>query len=880
MGYINTLKQNNNILVWERNNDKRETVNYKAPYYFYTKSKDGEYTSMYGDKLKRHDFSTSKEFNIARANFSGLGKELFESDISPELKLLSEKYYNKPAPDLHVTFYDIETNYSESKGFSSVEDPYAPISSIAMYHNWQNRMVVYSVPPEEYKGTTNTEEILSELNNIAELPTDCEVKVYLCENEKELLLCFLEEIKDSDLISGWNSQWYDDPYVAKRLEMLGKRFLKQLSFPEGKMPRFKEELDDYGGTRIIVELSGRICADYLRIFKKYEVVERPSFKLEAIADEILVDEKTKEPVLPKLEYKGTLARLYRENFLKFVRYNLRDTEILKGFEDRLGYIQLANEMCHLSTGAFRHVTGTIKLSELATINYCHHELDNLIVNDMHVPDDAPRAKGAFVLLPQIGEHEWIGSIDIASLYPSVIRSNNISPETIIGQFFNGEKAFEEIKDNGFTNLTLEMETGEEITKPADEWKKILKNNNWLISGYGTIFSQEKQGIMPAILEYWYSTRKKYQKLKLEAKEAGDNIKETYYDKLQYVYKIKLNSYYGSLLNAYFRFYDKRLGESTTATSRVILLHQCAMVTKLLDGKYVLPDRKELDKKGKTGIGYSKKWSMLYGDTDSSYFLTHADNQEEATLIADTVGERVNDSFQGFMQETFLCTAGFDNIIKTARENIAKKGILIDKKRYILYIVDSDGFKCDKMKIMGVELKKTTLPKEVSKKLTKFIEQYLKGKKWEDLANDIVDYKDELYNTKKILNIGLPKGVKNVEAYTREYALDEKTRLPGHVAASIHYNECLENYNDTKSLKIVSGMKIKVFYIEQKCGRFISIALPTDIQEVPQWFLDNFNINKDMHIKRLVDKPLFNIVKAINQQVPSRQSMLTDSLLDF
>ncbi len=880
MGYINAIKRNNDILVWERNDGQREIVNYRAPYYFYTKTKNGEYTSIYGDKLERHDFATSREYTAARAKFSGNGKELFESDIQPELKLLSKEYYNVPAPSLHVSLYDIEVDYDTARGFSTIEDPYAPINSVAIYNNWQKRMVVYAVPPAEYTGTTDNKEIMVLLDEIAKLPTDCTVEINLCENEEELLLCFLEEINDSDVISGWNSRYFDDPYTAKRLERMGKRFLNRLSFAEGNSPRFKEELDSFGGTRTVVELSGRIQADYLLIFKKYEVVDRPSFKLEAIADEILIDEKTKESVLPKLAYEGSLADLYRNDFLTFMRYNLRDTEILKGFEDRLGYIELANQMYHMSTGLFKHVTGTIKLSELATINYCHHELDNLIVNDMHVPDETGKAKGAFVLLPQIGEHEWIGSIDINSLYPSVIRSNNISPEMIIGQFSSGEAAFEEIRNGGFINLTLEMETGEEITAPADEWKEALATKNWSISGFGTVFSQEKQGIMPAILEDWYSKRQKFQKLQVEAHEAGDAIKETYYDKLQYVYKIKLNSYYGSLLNAYFRFYDKRLGESTTATSRVILLHQCAMVTKLLDGKYILPDRKELDKDGKTHIGYSKKWSMLYSDTDSSYFLTHADNQEDATLIADTVGEQVNDSFQAFMQDAFLCSTGFDDIIKTSRENITSKGILIDKKRYILHIVDSDGFKCDKMKIMGVELKKTTLPKEVSKKLSNFIEQYLKGKKWEDLSNDIVDYKDVLYNTKEILTIGLPKGIKKIEFYTTEYARDPGTFLPGHVAAAIHYNECLSKYKDNESLKIISGMKIKVFYLKEKYGRFKSIAIPTDIQQVPQWFLDNFNVNKDMHIERLVDKPLDNIIKAISKTVPSRQSLLTDSLLGF
>ncbi len=1256
MGYISAIKKNNDILVWERNNGKREIANYRAPYYFYTKSVTGDFTSIYGDKLERHTFATGKEFNLARAQYANSGKELFESDITPTLKLLSEQYYNKPTPELHVSFYDIENDYSMERGYATIEDPYAPINSVAIYNNWQNRMMVYAVPPEEYTGPTDNVEILTALDVIAKIPTDCSVEIILCKNEEELLLCFLEEIDDSDVISGWNSIGFDDPYTAKRLGRMNKRLLNRMSFSEGASPRFKEVDDIYGGTRIIVELSGRIQADYLEIFKKYEVTERPSFKLEAIADEILIDEKTKKPVLPKLEYEGSLADLYHNDFLTFIRYNLRDTEILKGFEERLGYIELANQMYHMSTGLFQHVTGTVKLSDLATVNYCHHELNNLIVNDSSPPEETSKAKGAFVLLPQVGEHKWIGSIDINSLYPSVIRSLNISPEMIIGQFVADEDAFTEIRDGGFRSLSLLLESGEQLTKPADEWKDILKEKNWSISGFGTVFSQEKQGIMPAILEYWYAKRKEYQALMAKAKDTGDSLNALYYDKLQYVYKIKLNSYYGALLNGWFRFYDKRLGESTTATSRAILLHQCAMVTKLLDGKYMLPNHTAKDKAGKEHFGYTKGSSLLYGDsvaadtniiledgiehhistlfecvhethengkeyyfpenmktltydehtnktgfedvkyvmrhriskkmfrvwltnstyvdvtedhsligykntaqqlknesclvevkpeeigkdiksliflktiprkhtvnreyskelyeflgliigdgyagesvtggvdlstgaqdidetskkildplieqgyitsyavksnghdiricgakiyhfvrehlyaagakdfpkwmfnetitnigsflrgyfsaagtvygttvslcsvniqfikqaqrllfycgiasnyftettensynsgfsgtysnklstknnndfaklvgfllerkqnkipvdgrerkylskydfaiqrgvhhieeieydgyvydievgnthvffannvlvhnTDSSYFLTHGNDQEEATIIADTVGTQVDASFKEFMQEAFLCSPDFDGIIKTARENVASNSIFIDKKRYILRIVDSDGYKCDKMKIMGVELKKTTLPKHVQKVLINFVEQYLKGKSWEDLATDIVKYKDTLYNTEQIMDIGLPKGIRKVEYYTGEYEKDKTCRLPGHVAAAIHYNACLTHYNDNESMKIVSGMKIKVFYLTKKIGKFKSIAIPTDIQTVPQWFLDNYNINKDMHIERLIDKPLDNIIKAINKTVPTRQSLLTNSLLDF
>jgi len=845
MSYINAIKRNNDVLVWERVDGKRKLVMHDAPFYFYTKAEHGEYISMFEDKLERHDFNTNKEFNDGRRQMSNMGLELFESDIPIELKLLSSKYYEAELPVLHVTLFDIEVDYDLARGYSSLEDPYAPINSVALYHNWTNEMVVLAVPPPDYDGTTDIEEILLEMDAIAKLPTDVKIRVELFDKETDLLLRFLEEIEDSDVLSGWNSEGYDIPMTGKRIEKMG--------------------------------------SDYMLIFKKFEVTLRPSYKLEAISDEILVD-KDGNSTLPKLEYEGSLAKMYKQNFVNFLRYNLRDTEILKGFEDTLGYVELANAFVHLSTGLFKHVTGTLKLSELSTINYCHYDLDNIIVNDIHPPEHVTKAKGAFVLIPRVGVHDMIGSVDINSLYPSAIRSNNISPETIIGQFRDEIRAAEEIKKQSYVNLTLELDSGEELTASAEEWHAALVGKGWGISGFGTVFNQDVKGIMPAILEGWYTQRKVYQKKQVEAQTAGDTARALYYKKLQFVYKIKLNSYYGSLLNPYFRFYDKRMGESTTATSRLILLHQCAMVTKLLDGKYVLPDREVVEVKAgvsTTHIGYSDKWSVIYGDTDSTYFVTHGRDVEEATLVADTIGVVITESFPQFMRETFLCTPGFDDIIKTGREIVSDRGIFVNKKHYFLHLVDDDGFKCDKIKVMGLATKKTALPKFVSAKLNGFIERYLKGTKWSDIAVDVVDFKDELLAMKDIIPLGITMGIQNVEKYTNEFAENpDETRLPGHVRASMLYNACLEKYKDVNSLPIVSGSKIKKFQLFNPEGKWKTMAFPVDNEEVPEWFNENFRLDYDEQIDRLVDKPLGHIIGAIGEKPPSRQSLLTDDLLDF
>lgn len=352
--------------------------------------------------------------------------------------------------------------------------------------------------------------------------------------------------------------------------------------------------------------------------------------------------------------------------------------------------------------------------------------------------------------------------------------------------------------------------------------------------------------------------------------AYDELKEkaAYYDRLQYVMKIRLNALYGALVNKYFRFYDKRLGESTTCTGRIILQHQCAEVNRLLAGEYKFDGE-----------------AIVYGDTDSSYFLTYAENKEEAIRTTDIIAKKVNGTFQEFITKTFLCTKGFNHLIQTSKDIVSDRSIFCDKKRYILHIVEKEGHppsEKESMKTMGVEIKKTALPKEISKRLNSFIERLLKGESWEDdISLDIVALKEALTEIDDVMLIGLPKGIKkSMKKYKKDYdTKGSRAKLPGTIAAAIHYNECLDRFKDP-GYKIVAGTKVKLFYLTQDYGRFKSIAIPTDIETVPKWFLDHYKVDRPAHIERLVDKPINNILKAINKKAPSKQDLAAHGFLEF
>lgn len=1086
-GYISAAfdRDRDSVIVWERDEDgERISRFYDAPYYFYYSDDEGRYTTIYDTKVSKVVSKTGREHYSKRKAMREEGIELWESDIHPIMRTLANQYYNKPSPTLNVTFLDIEVDYDPDIGFSSPRNPYAPINSISMFHTHRNEMVLIAIPPDD--GIPWTPELLiAAMNDIEELPDDYTTTVRLYETERELLEDMLQELADSDVLCGWNSEMFDFPYIGVRVgRVLGKSALKRLSFPSapGSEPTIFEEVVTQYGEQIKLHTTGRILADYMHLYKKYEPGERHSFSLSAIEEEVGLN-------LPKLHYEGSLADLYVNDFALFARYNFRDSEILRGFENTLGYVEVSNQMYHMSCGLFEHVLGTIKLAELAITNFCHFELQR-VVNDIKEPEIDKSIDGALVLLPQVGMHEMVSSVDITSLYPSVIRSINISPETMIGQMTGDVADFEAILEGSDKLVTLIVRNGKDVILPAVEFREWLKERKYAVSGYGTVYDQNRPGIIPSILAGWFASRKDFQRQLRDARGKADQIlvdfKDTgnvkrgktslsrehakayddlirqvgYFDRIQYIYKIKLNSLYGALTNLYFRFYGIEHGESTTATGRAILRHQCRTTGLLLDGSYDFDvpqyatvqeaiDRGLSPNVALNGPRFNGKFmseSVVYGDTDSVvgttevdldgigmeielhferllktgegsliqlpnnvelmmldglietpciadiewdyrpvsyiyrhktnkpiyrvstsngkfvdmtadhsaivvrdgmlvevkptelhvgdemlsmdggrivpcfvvsvegdgqtisnqwvydvamedesrpyffgndilvhnsvYFKTHAKTADEAILIGDAVAEEINKSYPDFMRRAFMCSEGFDEIIKCEREVVSDRGIFVGKKLYILHLVDVEGKTVDKMKVMGLSIKKTTLPREITDVIEKFIERLLKGEGWASISESIVDFKDTIHNPSDIRDIGLPRGINGLEDYTTAFEADYDTRLPGHVAASILYNNMLKEYNDKASPAITSGTKIKVFYLKRPYGRFKSIALPTDIEIVPKWFLEDFDINTDAHVSRLVDRPLENIVKAIGYTSPSRQSLLADDLLVF
>jgi len=273
--------------------------------------------------------------------------------------------------------------------------------------------------------------------------------------------------------------------------------------------------------------------------------------------------------------------------------------------------------------------------------------------------------------------------------------------------------------------------------------------------------------------------------------------------------------------------------------------------------------------------------ILLHNTDSSYFHTFTDNANEAKKVGDAIADEVNKSFIPFMMNNFLVDKENAEIIRCGREIVADRGIFVKKKKYMLHLVDLDGYKVDKSKIMGLDSKRATIPKPIAKNIENFIERLLKGESWEDIEQDVVDYKDILLNSNDILDIGIPSGVNKIEEYTKNYDIDPTTYLPGTVGPCIHYNLMRAEYNDLLSPELSSGMKTRKFFLKKANGRFKTISLPFDMKnfDIPEWFWE-FEIDKNLHMEKLVDAPINNVIKAIGEEAPTKQSMKIKSLFEF
>ena len=748
-----------------------ETGYYTLPYkkYAYVKDRAGTHISLYGDKLKK----------VYR--FDPETPNLWESDVPPETRVLVDNYTDSEELSNGHRIMTIDIEVEVTDGFPYPEDSKDKITAIAVHNSEE----------DEYHCL-----VLDEKKKLSLKSKDNQI-IESFETEFDLLQRFFLLYLDwkPTIITGWNSDSFDMPYVYNRAcKIVGSDIAKLISpIREVKWNKHRKRY----------MFAGVSCLDYLALYKLFTYTQLSSYRLDAVAEHELSEKK--------VEYSGTLNDLYENNIDKFVEYNIHDVRLVKRLHDKLDFIDMARGVCHVGHVPYEDVYFSSRYLEGAILVY----LKNL---GIVAPNKPPRPKmnsdekfiGAYVQSPQRGKHDWVFDLDITSMYPSVIMSLNVSPETKMGKL-KGWNVEEFMKGTKKT-YTL-MQNDKEMGKLTEtELKDFFENNKVSVSSNGVLYRSDKKGLIPALLEKWFDTRVEYRKLMKKFGDAGDNEKYTYFKSRQLIQKVVLNSLYGVLGLPVFRFYDLDNAEATTLTGQELI-----KFTKKIGNHFY---NKEL--------GDDKDY-CIYIDTDSVFYsalplvkkrFPTMDFESETLMskrildVADEIQKFMNGSYDYFAKK-FLNLDVHRFEIK--QELIAKSGLFIVKKRYGMKIINDNGVKVNKLHVKGLDLVRSNFPKAMGELLKSVLEDILATVPKDKIDERIINFKESM----KLLDfdrIAMPTGINNLKKYTNgkkgKFTKFAKG-APAHIKAALTYNDLLRHFGVGKKYeKISNSEKIKWVYLKQ------------------------------------------------------------------
>lgn len=777
---------------------------------------------------------------------------VFESDLPISSRVLSDIYLREDdiSTGHRVIFFDIEV--STVGGFPDMEMADKAITSISLYDATTEEYHVFVFDPKDDRDNFSKDGVF--------------VKFF--REEFDLLYKFVDlwEGINPTIISGWHSDRFDVPYLYRRLRnVVGTANANRLSCI-GKV-KFSSYMQRY-------QIAGISSLDYLELYKKFTYNELPNYRLDTVG--------RLELGIGKIEYEGTLDELYEEDLDEFIRYNKRDVEILVGLDNKLKLIDLVRGICHIGHVPYEDYSYTSRWLEGTIVTYLHRK--GLVVTDKDPlgrtkMDDSPSDNfaGAYVKVPHPAKYDWVYSLDLQSLYPSIIMSLNISPETKMGKVngwsparweTNDKLVFETYHDNKAHNLTVQ------------QLREVIDEGNLSISSNGIVYRNDKVGVIPEILDMWFKDRVKYKKLLNEYTESGDEEQAEYYDRRQHIQKIFLNSLYGVLGLPIFRFFDIDNALAVTATGQDVIkqseifvndvykLHGAPPKTKVEVKKYhleLIKDAKKKKIKVSPPIPSADDW-CIYIDTDSLYFssLPLAHKQEESGLdtlnftikFAGMLEGRLNTMYDKMAKDMFNC---YDHRFHIKGETISSSAIWIAKKRYAyLSVYDLEkGIPVDsKMKAKGLDIVRSTFPIVFKTYMQQFIKDILAGSTKEEINRGMMEWYKKLSQC-AYREVARNTSASDVFKYTVSDApFNEYVKgAPMHIKACINYNRFLEE-RDLEEMypRIGDGEKIKYVMLKDNPYRIPHIAFKDD-GDPPEIikFIETYHDNNKMFDKEMRKK---------------------------
>jgi DNA polymerase elongation subunit (family B) len=775
MAYQNIYyqRERNLIHLWDSRQGYR---NFPYTRYAYEKATNGEYLSIYGDKL-------TKIYKFKKDD-----PELFESDVAETTRVLVDTYSDTDdVSDGHIILtYDIEVEMES--GLPDTKEAKNAITSIALNDSATNQYWVLFV---------------DKVGNMVKKTTEKAI-VLPFRSEEELLLKYLdiyEEISPT-IVTGWNIDNFDTPYLYNRIKrVLGEKYANRLS-PIGEC--------FWSPYRSRFFMAGVSYLDYITLYKYYNYGELPNYRLDTVA-QIELDKG-------KVEYSGNLDQLFRDDIEKFIEYNLVDVELVVALDKKLEFIDLCRNICHAGHVPYEDFVYSSKVLEGALLTYLRRK--NLVApnkpadrqENMDALREAGEEKfiGAYVKDPIVGKYEWIYDLDLTSLYPSIIMTLNISPETKVMKIDNWDSQ---------KYMKGEIDTFYVGTKKIskENLTKLLEESGYTISSNGVLYTSDKVGCIPGILDLWFQKRVEYKDLMKKYGKEGDKAKYAFYGKRQLVQKILLNSLYGVLGLPAFRFYDIDNAEAVTLTGQRVIKSTADMANI----KY----NKELNTPGAD--------SNIYIDTDSVFFsavplLNHRHpqwkglEQDDIAKLVDGIAGEMQDYLNNFYD--ILASKVFNvpkdkHRLEIKKEYVAKAGLWVAKKRYAQWIISDNGVPVDKLDVKGLDVKRSSFPKAFQDIMAEVLISILRGETEEGISDKVMDFKKNLVN-RPVYEVAKNSAVKNISKYLPKKKKEVRVSFsvekgtPAHVKAAIAYNDCLKHFNCAyKYEPMKDGDKIKWVYLK-------------------------------------------------------------------
>ena len=799
-------RKTSTIHLWD---DLNGYVSFKDEPYAYRKSRNGKYKSIFGDSLER----------ITKFNFRD--PTLFSSDIPVDTRVLIDAYADSDEVSINHRRAYIDIEVDSVGGYPNIEDPIKEVTAIALLDEVKDTYYCFILDKDAVVQNENKD-------NTIILP-------YL--NEEDLLVAFLkkwDEVKPT-IVSGWNIDGFDFPYLHARLvRVLGEEVANALSpINICYFNKYKNKMT----------IAGVNALDYLVLYKKYSGKNLTNYRLDTVAKE--------ELKIGKIEYEGSLNDLMKSDIKKFIEYNLHDIILVKKMNDQLQFVELAMSICHVCHVGYEEFGMSSKFLEGALLTYLRRKkliapnkklkLD-VVDRDDDLADDVG-FEGAYVKDPVPGRYDWVCSADINSLYPSVIMSLNISPETKVGiiKDWDSEKLVKKSADKiAFDNEVYTYE----------DFGKIIVDNNLSVSANGIVYDQSKLGCIPDILKTWFAERVEYKTKMKDASTRKDKEQYVFWKRRQHVQKILLNSLYGVLGLSIFRFYDLDNAAAVTLTGQEIIKTSA----KYVNGKF------------NKRCGTKDKDYVIYIDTDSLYLdiksLADHEKIEDVKPFAiktiGTVSDELNDFYKVMMVRMFNST---DNRIKIAADVVAQSAFWVVKKRYAMRKVYNmeESKDVDEIEIKGLDVVRSSYPKKFRDFMKGILTDILQGTPNKIVNAKIVTFKDTMkdFELEDIAKNTSVKFISNTEA---KINFDPKHREPfnfegGSTAqckAALAYNDMLNKYELNDTEPILHGGKIKWVYLKENPFGLSGIAFKDDGKD-PKVIMDF--IHKYIHRTKIWDAEL-------------------------